>query len=263
MAVINVITDELNARAGNIGQYAETILNSQNDMLAIFQGLGRDLSGSFPHAVIQQILGMRRSHTEMNKILLDYKDFLAQAATQYEWSEKELAKWAQYLGGSGTDSSDSSSSAGTTGSSSGSAAGAHSDKYVPQITPDIANSPYYHRSEGEVNVNQRMLYNEYAKENRVNCVYYARARAMEVNGWDEYPATTTGSELRSGSIAWFKTPYGDHAVYVENVDPTTGTVCYSDSNMARHPDGEINYTTIDDFRSLYDYSLVNYEYPSR
>lgn len=227
MGKMLIVTDALLDKASGVANIATNIQDSQTRMTDIFRSLGNDFFGKVPGLMVKNMLSMRSEYTAIDNILMGYKDFLETTAHNYEWLDKEMAAWARLL------------------------------------SADIANSPYYKVSPGTVNVNSRELYNDAAHEKRINCVYYARARMMEVNRWDTYPKTVDNNEITSNSIAWFRTSEGTHAVYIESYDPVSGIVTYSDSNIAGHKDGEVNSATLEEFKHFgtRNYQLINYEHP--
>ena len=128
----------------------------------------------------------------------------------------------------------------------------------PNKRPDF-NSVYY---TGE-NPTGRQL--AYGKEGRhgassVDCCFYARARAMEVNGWTKTYGTYTKDEsteaIKAGNrVVRFDTGRGDemHFVFVEHYDPSTDTVYFSDSNMGGSPatDGQLKSKSFNDFLNYF------------
>jgi hypothetical protein len=82
---------------------------------------------------------------------------------------------------------------------------------------------------------------------KMNCVYYARARAMQVNELTSYAAKSSGNELRANSIAHFS----GHDVYIEDVirDESGNPlqVVISEGNWATKPDGQIETISYDRF----------------
>ncbi len=92
------VTDEMIARAGNIGANASEILNSQNQVTSIFQNLGRDFSGRIPSLMTEQMIAMESVYQAMNNNLNGYKDFLEESARTIEWTDEEAARWSSALG---------------------------------------------------------------------------------------------------------------------------------------------------------------------
>ena len=92
------VTDEMIARAGNVGTNAGEILNSQNQVTSIFQNLGRDFSGRIPSLMTEQMIAMESVYQSMNNTLNGYKDFLEESARTIEWTDEEAARWSSALG---------------------------------------------------------------------------------------------------------------------------------------------------------------------
>ena len=98
----------------------------------------------------------------------------------------------------------------------------------------------------------------------INCLYYARARAMEANGLSEYqsyPNSGTSTEIRSNSVAYFHNSDGSfsHAVYVERYDPETQTVYFTEGNWGTDPDGQMKECSLEKFKTRGGY-IANYDY---
>jgi hypothetical protein len=78
----------------------------------------------------------------------------------------------------------------------------------------------------------RTLVNKLDGQTHMNCVYYARARAMEANQLDSYVSQGSGNELRANSIASFD----GHDMFIEGVtygaDGKPTHVTISESNWA-------------------------------
>ena len=115
-------------------------------------------------------------------------------------------------------------------------------------TPDMS-SGAYNRPNSEVLVNTRVLYNGWAKENRVNCVYYARARYLEVNGEQQYHCSFdyNSESIKNGNCV---VRFDGHSVYVEHYDAENDVVWFSDSNMGSHSDGALQSKSFEDFKNF-------------
>jgi hypothetical protein len=95
------------------------------------------------------------------------------------------------------------------------------------------NSDYYTRDMPGV---PRTLINPVDGKEHMNCVYYARARAMEANGLSSYAAVGSGSQIQANSIAHFP----GHDVFIENVVYENGQpsqVVFTESNWGGTADG--------------------------
>lgn len=135
----------------------------------------------------------------------------------------------------------------------------------PNERPDF-NSVYY---TGE---NPTGRQRAYGKEGRhgpdsIDCCFYARARAMEVNGWTKTYGTYTKDEsieaIKAGNrVVRFDTGRGDemHFVFVEGYDPNTDTVYFSDANMGGSPatDGQLKSRSLDDFLNYFPKGRYRY-----
>ena len=128
----------------------------------------------------------------------------------------------------------------------------------PNKRPDLS-SVYY---SGE-NPEGRQL--AYGKEGRhgtdsIDCCFYARARAMEVNGWTKTYGTYTkdysADAIKAGNrVVRFDTGRGSemHFVFVEHYDEATDTVYFSDSNMGGSPatDGSLKSRSFSEFLNYF------------
>ena len=98
MPKMQIVTNEMLERAKGIEQNAGRILDSQNKVTGIFQNMGRSFSGRVPTLMTENMLAMDGEYKTMNEILNQYKTFMEDTARNYEWTDEELAKWAQSLG---------------------------------------------------------------------------------------------------------------------------------------------------------------------
>ncbi|MDR1376344.1 MAG: hypothetical protein LBJ22_02440 [Synergistaceae bacterium] len=110
--------------------------------------------------------------------------------------------------------------------------------------PDL-NSWYYKQSPGALNAYRQ----NGDVAGKLDCVYYARARAMEVNGLGSYSSQGSGNELRTNSIARFQ----GHDVFIERLytdsDGITKVV-FSEGNWNDGtPDGGIKEYTLAAFQA--------------
>ena len=69
----------------------------------------------------QHMLSMESDYKSMNNILNNYKAFMEDAARNYEWTEDELARWAESLGNGQQNSASSASSSSNSSANSESA----------------------------------------------------------------------------------------------------------------------------------------------
>ena len=292
MPKMKIVTDAMLDKANQIGQNTANILEKQNMVTDIFKNMGKGFSGNIPTLMTQHMLGMEKEYQTMNTMLSNYKSFLEDAAHNYEWKEEELARMIESIGGTGNNSGNTSGSTGTNSDATGTAGTTASnptsnatdnsnDNYVYEVpqpsgatgpvatqandkwgwntenlpfnhnTPDMS-SDAYHKSNSAVLVNTRELYNQWAGENRVNCVYYARARYLEVNGGDQYPfsiyQTINDPEyIKNGNCV---VRFNGHSVYVEHYDASNDVVWFSDSNMGSHADGALQSMSFEDFKKF-------------
>lgn len=98
MPKMQFVTDEMINRADVVGQNADRIFESQNQVSNIFHNMGRSFSGKVPGLMVQNMLAMDSEYKNMNGMLTNYKTFLEDSARNYEWTEDELARWAEALG---------------------------------------------------------------------------------------------------------------------------------------------------------------------
>jgi hypothetical protein len=110
------------------------------------------------------------------------------------------------------------------------------------LAPQDMGSKYYRQNLPGV---PRTLINDYDGKEHMNCVYYARSRAMEANRLDTYSPKGSGSEIQANSIAHFP----KHDVFIERVErdasgqPTN--VVFTESNWGGAADGhqlEMSYS---------------------
>jgi uncharacterized protein YukE len=98
MPQIKAITDEMLEMAGKIHEGKEAISASQNSVLGIMQNLGADFSGKLPTAMLELMLAQKDKYAAVCEAIKDYGDFVEHAAQTYEWTDKEIARWAEKLG---------------------------------------------------------------------------------------------------------------------------------------------------------------------
>ncbi|MDR1965809.1 MAG: hypothetical protein LBQ36_03800, partial [Synergistaceae bacterium] len=86
-------------KSRTIGERASALMSSQKSVSGIASGLGQDFDGRLPSLIVQNLLSMRGKYTEINENLTEYSGFLEHAANEYEWTESELTKLMQSIGG--------------------------------------------------------------------------------------------------------------------------------------------------------------------
>jgi hypothetical protein len=99
MPKIKAVTDAMIEKSRTIGERASALISSQKNVSGIASGLGQDFDGRLPSLIIQSLLSMRGKYTEINENLAEYSEFLEHAANEYEWTEAELTKLMQSIGG--------------------------------------------------------------------------------------------------------------------------------------------------------------------
>ena len=111
-------------------------------------------------------------------------------------------------------------------------------------------------------------YNAAKNRRSMNCVQYARARAMETNGKDSFVGYTTSKnvdDIRANSVVQFDGgDFKHHEVYVESVSRDANgqlMVTFSDSNMGdKQPDGTITTMPFSQFKNYTGASISSYLY---
>ena len=98
MPKILAVTEEMQNRASAIGNNADEILGIQNAVTNIFQNMGRDFSGRIPSLMTEKMIAMEEVYQGINSTLNGYKDFLMDAAKNYDWNDSEAARWSTSLG---------------------------------------------------------------------------------------------------------------------------------------------------------------------
>lgn len=98
MPKILAVTEEMERRAGEIGNKAGEILDIQTNVTNIFQNMGRDFSGRIPSLMTEKMIAMEDVYQSINATLTGYQEFLSDAAKNYEWNDSEAARWSRNLG---------------------------------------------------------------------------------------------------------------------------------------------------------------------
>jgi hypothetical protein len=102
----------------------------------------------------------------------------------------------------------------------------------------------------------------------LNCVYYARARAMQVNWMTEWKDGSPGENIetiRPNSIAKFDGPNGHHEVFIESVEYDSNNqpvnVTFSEGNWGNgHPDPHIDTISWKEFKHRDGKAFTSYTY---
>jgi uncharacterized protein YukE len=98
MPQIKAITDEMLEMAGKIRAGGEAVNASQNSVIGIMRNMGADFSGKLPTAMLELMLSQKDKYAAVHEAIKDYGDFTEHAANTYEWTDKEIARWAEKLG---------------------------------------------------------------------------------------------------------------------------------------------------------------------
>ena len=143
MPKMQIVTDAMLDRASRIGQASDLLFSNQNAVTQIFQNMGKDFSGRIPGLMTQHMIAMQSDYKSMNGILSNYKSFMEDAARNYEWTEDELARWAEALGNGdqsssasmGVSSGNNTSNTGDTGTSNSEEPTSTAQNPTPSPTP--------------------------------------------------------------------------------------------------------------------------------
>lgn len=257
MPQIEVITTALTDTAKRIGEIIDTIQGCQRYISGTaLNGLEDYFSGTLPNVMVNFSLAKQSAYDKMLSALEGYKQAIESSAATYEASEEQLTKWADHLGEKGVqvplprpaDGWDVSGGWDTV------------EPSFPNGRPDL-NSKYYEDVRDKDNKNKQLNnVGKYWANGHIDCCFYARSRAMEVNGWDQLPSrdflhsNQNGEEaLKNGNcLVWFRKDNDNdhtHVVYVEHYDSETNTVYFSDANMD-HADGLLQALPYDEFLHL-------------
>lgn len=98
MPKMQIVTDEMFNIANKIGRDTGDILENQNNVSKVFRNMGKNFTGNIPSLMVQHMLAMESEYTTMNEILNGYKSFVEDSARSYDWTEDEMARWAEVLG---------------------------------------------------------------------------------------------------------------------------------------------------------------------
>ena len=254
MPKIQAVTDEMNAVAKRIGDNVSTMTSSQASARKCVSTILVHYSSDPKLLSALHLANVTRGYQNTEESLNRYQVFLAEAAEVYEWNDEQLAQWADQLQKKGVDIYNYNPPTVVPEGGWNTSSGWNSvEPSFPHSRP-VLDSGYYNL---DPNDNLHCLRHNGDYTGSIDCFYYARARAMEVNqlGADDYPwpehHEVGGAEgMRSNSIAYFdeipSNPHNMHAVYIEHYDADTQTVYYSEGNFTP-PDGELKQSSLDDF----------------
>jgi uncharacterized protein YukE len=273
MPKILAVTDAMHSNAKSVLAKAAEIQASHDDMARVAGGMAPYFSGTLPELLTQRLLDMKKKHEALYEKIAQYSEKIDYAAENYDWSDQEIAGWANRLGVSA-------------GALAGGAAASGTNATGPSTipNPDLSGAAYQEYRDGVVFEGVRYRY---------QCVGYAKGRLAEKLGitlgsWGDggdavsnlakrYKNVTTVSgrdgeysleyctpdNIKAGSIASFNDMPGNsagHVVYVEDVwtdaDGIT-RVKFSEANAdgkgnGGGNDGEIQTVTLDEFKNYHN-----------
>lgn len=93
MPKIKVISNELKSISSRIGQNSDDIISSQQIMMSLIKDMGPGFSGTYPSVMLQYLLGIKKKIDEMTNKINEYREFIGNAADQYEWKDNQIARW--------------------------------------------------------------------------------------------------------------------------------------------------------------------------
>jgi surface antigen len=274
MPKILAITEAMHGYAKNVLAKAGEIQSSHGEMERVAGGMTPYFSGTLPELLTRRLLDMKKKHAALYEKVAQYSEKVDYAADNYDWSDREIAGWANRLGvGAATLMGSAAVAGGTT---------------VPATENNLKeadlNSLFYY-SINPKNPNSREIkeggknslpYREFHDTGRMNCTFYCYGRAMEKlnlkltevsgNGGDWLvEAERAGiretsrdvSAIRSNCLAVFPpseaNEYG-HVAFIEEVREEDGKkyVYVSEGNAgSRSKDGKIRRVTYEEFLSQY------------
>ena len=277
MPKIQAVTDEMKAIADRIGENVSAMVDSQS---SVKNCIGSILVhfGSNPRVMSAlHLSNVTLGYRNVGESLTGYQEFLVNAANTYEWNDEQMAKWGDVMQNEkGVDIHNyTSPNAVPEGGWNVSDGWNSVESSFPNTRPNL-DSKYYNVY---VDANKYIRDGWYAEHKstkqydingikHINCLSYARQRALEVNQLDTYtayPNSGSGTEIRSNSVAYFHNSSGFvHAAYVEYYDEATQTVYFTEGNWGDRPDGELKTMSLDEFNSRGSsdnkWTVANYDY---
>ena len=221
MPKIQAVTDEMKAIADRIGENVSAMVDSQS---SVKNCIGSILVhfGSNPRVMSAlHLSNVTLGYRNVGESLTGYQEFLVNAANTYEWNDEQMAKWGDVMQNvKGVDIHDYHSP---------------NDYSLPDMDSKYYDGSFPISATNTIWIDRRPKYNM----DCLNCVYYARARMMEVLHKDQYEACKeTGQELREHCVARFGDNNNRHDVFIESIDYERGVVTVSEANTpGLHPDG--------------------------
>ena len=281
MPKIQAVTDEMTATAGRIGSSVELMEGSQEKVRQFMATIMVHFRSTPSVLSAMHLSNVVSGYRNTSESLKGYQGFLVDAANTYEWNDQQLARWGTVMqdqkgvdiynynppSGNNDNTTGGDRPAGGWDASGGwDSVGAT----FPTSRPNLS-SKYY---DIYVNANKHLGDEWYAQHPytkqyvdgvpHINCVAYARKRALEVNQMDTYrayPNSGSGTEIRSNSVAYYHNSKGlAHAVYVEHYDEATQTVYFTEGNWGSDPDGKLKTLSLDEFKSRQGWHIANYDY---
>jgi uncharacterized protein YukE len=98
MPKILAVTDAMRSDAKSILAKATEIQASHNDMASVAGGMAPYFKGALPELLTQVLLDMKKKHKALYEKIVQHSKDIDDAAGKYDWSEQEIAGWANRLG---------------------------------------------------------------------------------------------------------------------------------------------------------------------
>jgi cell wall-associated NlpC family hydrolase len=187
MPKILAITEAMHGNAKNILAKAGEIQASHGEIARIAGGMTPYFSGALPELLTQRLLDMKKKHDALYEKVSQYSEKVNYAADNYDWSDQEIAGWAEQLG------------VGAATLAGGAAAGgaiSGGETFAERGDGRIQNDPNYYKNK----YNDQMYYDNYYKENRYlksNCKEFARRVIQDTYGINL--PSTAGSNYELGA----------------------------------------------------------------
>lgn len=264
MPKMQAITDEMKATASRIGDHLSLMTDSQGKVRDALQTILVNFDSTPKVMTALHLASVSLGYQNTSENLKGYQTFLVEAADTYEWNDAEIAKWADQMNEQrGVDiynyTSPNAASGGPVATQADNDKWGWNTENLPfsNSAPDLnsvyysntgdSNAPYYAKA------NKYIGANPYDGKEHDNCVHYARARYMEVNGTDSYPYAINEciydpEYIKNGNCV---VRCSGHSVYVEYYDAENDVVWFSDSNMASHQDGALQSMSFEEFKNFH------------
>ncbi|MDR2180680.1 MAG: CHAP domain-containing protein [Synergistaceae bacterium] len=97
MPKILAITEAMHNNARSILTKAGEIQASHGEMTRIAGGMTPYFNGTLPELLTQRLLDMKKKHEALYEKIEQYSEKIDYAADNYDWSDKEIAGWAEQL----------------------------------------------------------------------------------------------------------------------------------------------------------------------